>query len=132
MTAPSYIQGRLAKSFVYYNLHKSCWSVQVRGKIQRHATTLGLRDVQFRVREAGRQRVIKEKRKNVHAFCVGEQVTGLRTFLAILGDLRPVEVSYNPYRGGSFYRKDTGENVKGARFVWMRSDRKVFAFGIVT
>jgi hypothetical protein len=69
-----------------------------------HAAMMVLRDVEFRVSEAGRQRVLREKRKNVHAFVVGE--------LAAFRDIRKWSsrrtwlVRYNPYRGPCFVLKD--------------------------
>jgi hypothetical protein len=51
---------------VYYNLHKRCLSVRHRGKVIKHAKSVILRDASFRVQPAGRERVLKQKRKNVH------------------------------------------------------------------
>src|SRR5258708_30255532 len=66
----------------------------------------------FVVREKGRQRVIKEKRKNVHAFVVGYLVnpayTPKDTTPGAMGidengrDL-PARVMYNPYAAGYFF-----------------------------
>lgn len=61
---------------VYWNLHRKCYSVRAlkgehKGRVILHATKLLLRDVKLVVREAGRQRVLKERRKNVHAFVRG-------------------------------------------------------------
>ena len=61
---------------VYFNLHKRLWSVQLKNAKGRwyvafHASTLELEGVRWTVSEAGRQRVLREKRKNVHAFCAG-------------------------------------------------------------
>jgi hypothetical protein len=41
------------------------------GRIVGYAEAVILTDVEFRVRESGRQRVLRERRKNVHAFVVG-------------------------------------------------------------
>ena len=60
---------------VYRNLHKKCWSVQQkqkgRWKVVAHAESITLLDCVFRVSEAGRQRVLRESRKNVHAYIQG-------------------------------------------------------------
>ncbi len=71
---------------------------------------LVLTDVHFKVSEAGRQRVIRDKRKNVHAFAVGIIST---TPLGGLTGL--VCVGYNPYKAGHFIRKDTGEAIAGCK-----------------
>ena len=59
---------------VYYNLHKRCLSIRHRGKVIKHAKSVILRDASFRVQPAGRERVLKQKRKNVHAYVAGELV----------------------------------------------------------
>ena len=64
------------KVFVYYNLNKFLWSVKsldgpTKGRVIAHADKLLLRDITYEVSEAGRQRVLREKRKNVHAGIVG-------------------------------------------------------------
>jgi hypothetical protein len=43
----------------------------------------------------------------------------------------PIQLSYNPYKGAHFYRKDTGEVVESARVVELRPDRTVWAWGVV-
>ena len=59
-----------------------------------------LENVTFKVSEAGRQRVLREGRKNVHAYIIGDLVDG-----------RPLTegetVTYNPYKFSSFVLKDT-------------------------
>lgn len=83
---------------VYWNLHKNCWSVRNKktGRIVKHLSNVVLRNCRFVVHEAGRQRVIRERRKNVHAFVEG-----------VLSRPAPQEspwvpVKYNPYRYDSF------------------------------
>ncbi len=65
------------KTRVYFNLHKKRWSVQLKNAkgnwyVAFHANVVSLSGVTFRVSEAGRQRVIRTHRKNVHAFACGE------------------------------------------------------------
>jgi hypothetical protein len=59
---------------VYFNLHLDCLSVidAETGLLYCHAHRVELHDAKFRVQEAGRQRVLREKRKNVHAYVVGK------------------------------------------------------------
>ena len=62
---------------IYKNLHKNCLSIQSRerenyGKIIGYCKSIFLKRPKFVVREKGRLKVIKESRKNVHAFIVGE------------------------------------------------------------
>ena len=44
------------------------------GKLCLRDKCLRPRDVEFRVRESGRQRMLKEKSRNVHAFAVGRLI----------------------------------------------------------
>jgi len=52
-----------AKTHVYFNLHKHVWSVMLRGIVQRHATNVCIKDVDFVVRAAGHRKVLEQKRK---------------------------------------------------------------------
>jgi len=87
---------------VYFNLHKKMLSVQTKQngqwKLIGHAEDVYLNNVTFKVSEAGRQRVIKNKRKNVHAFIIGEITNGFKSL-----DLDPfLTVRYNPYEMDKF------------------------------
>ena len=67
------------KVFVYWNLHRDLWSLKAvdgdaRGKVIAHVQHAMLLDCSYRVSEAGRQRVIRERCKNVHAGVVGTLV----------------------------------------------------------
>jgi len=105
--------------YVYFNLHKLLWSVRAlegpnKGRVIQHAHEVYLVDCQFRVSEAGRQRVLREKRKNVHAGVVGhlaEVPAG-----APSGD----RVSYNPYKHPTFVRANSLEPVRRADSVLLR------------
>jgi hypothetical protein len=48
------------KVMVYYNLHKKTFSVKYKNKVVTHSDNLVLENVQFRVRQGGRSRVITE------------------------------------------------------------------------
>ena len=110
----------MERFFVYFNLHVGGYSLRStrtrlvtnRGRI---VTRVVLRDVTFKVSEAGRQRVIREKRKNVHAGAVGTLATRASRRAC-------VRISYNPYRAGHFYVRDTGEPVHAARLLVLTVD----------
>jgi len=82
---------------VYYNLHKHCFSVQHKGIIIAHRDIVCIKNATFTVREAGRQKVLREGRKNVHAYVVGEWVDACE----VVGEA----VTYNPYKYSTFVRK---------------------------
>jgi hypothetical protein len=58
---------------VYFNLQKDCLSVvdTSTGRLYCHSYRVELKDARFHVNENGRQRVVREKRKNVHAYVIG-------------------------------------------------------------
>jgi hypothetical protein len=101
------------RAFVYWNLHRKCWSVKAlsgpdKGRVVQHCHNFDITDAEFRVSEAGRQRVLREKRKNVHAGVVGT-LAGTEAVIA-----EGAEVSYNPYRSGYFFRRSDGAAVAKA------------------
>ena len=106
-----------AKYYCYWNLHKNVFSVKYKGKVVAHLTNFYGKNCEFRVSEKGRQRVLKEQSKNVHAYVVCDQyvegdVNLLRSFrLDIEGRVR-----YNPYKGSSFVN-ESGDKVERADFV---------------
>jgi len=93
--------------FVYWNLHRKCWSVKAlegerKGKLVAHEEFVVLRDATPKISEAGRQRVLREKRKNVHAGVVGEWVQGDDAFDDSGALYNPYHITYNPYRAAHF------------------------------
>lgn len=86
------------------------WSVRScegedKGLVIGHVNSFVLNNVEFKVSEAGRQRVLRERRKNVHAGIVGklEGYTGNKNSKRLLTYENPIRVSYNPYFGEKFY-----------------------------
>jgi hypothetical protein len=89
----------------YRNLNKPGVIYSIRskrtGKVIGYEPVVVLSDAELRVQEGGRKRVLREKRKAVHAFVEGcwregEKIT------------RPsVKIRYNPYLFDSFVRADT-------------------------
>jgi hypothetical protein len=114
------------KVFVYFNLHRKLFSVKAlegpnKGKVIGHTYSVSLNDVTFKVSEAGRQRVLREKRKNVHAGVVGTLDCDLsnqdhRNFGYSLMKYHSTQVTYNPYRFTSFVNKRTWEPVRHAQY----------------
>lgn len=109
--------------FIYWNLHRACWSIKAlegpsRGRVVAHASDWQVTDATFKVSEAGRQRVLREQRKNVHAGVVGTltAVTRLGVHSPAVAHLpnapsfpganypgyAVASVTYSPYRAGTF------------------------------
>lgn len=96
---------------VYRNLRTKTLSLQAkvdgRWKVIAHPTSVQLRDVKWRVSEAGRKRVLETGHKNVHAYLEGEQ-------LALIDKWDGAEwsrVTYNPRTHNYFRDKVSGVRV---------------------
>jgi len=96
---------------VYRNLHRKLYSIQtyIKGKgwrVAEYADSFSLRNVEFVVKSAGRERVRREKRKYVHAY-----VTGTLTYLPDPYTFLDTasRVSYDPYTMETF-EVDTGRD----------------------
>lgn len=113
---------------VYRNLHNgkcrddgskaAVWSIKDKetGLVVMHADSVAISNPRFVVNESGRQRVLKEQRKNVHAYVEGRlsavsgrpykgrmpAVTGSR----FNGSSEFMRASYNPYKAGHFTTGD--------------------------
>jgi hypothetical protein len=119
------------KVFVYFNLHRKLFSVKSlegpdKGKVIGHMYSVSLNDVTFKVSEAGRQRVLREKRKNVHAGVVGN--ISPNAWDDMLQD-DPKQITYNPYRFSSFVDKDNLEPVRHAKYCLLNG-RIISAWGV--
>lgn len=73
---------------------------------------LALVDVDFKVNENGRQRVLAKCQREVHAWVVGTPVLEL-------GHGYWRQARYNPYEGPHFIDVDNGLPVFTAKYVWM-------------
>lgn len=101
---------------VYWNLHKHVFSVRSRetGRVLGHCDDINLADVTFRVSQAGRRRVVTEKRKNVHAFVRGVIASDE---MHLRGPIETyTRARYNPYESGHFMDADTGVLLDGAQY----------------
>ena len=94
---------------VYKNLNKGCWSIQQNGLVKAYSDEINLFNCKFLVNQSNRHRVIKTKRKNVHAFVIGY-------IWNTPIDLNR-EVSYNPYTRDSFYDRENYHSIHNAHFV---------------
>ena len=56
---------------IYYNLHKNVFSVRHKGRVIQHTSMAVIKDAEYVVRPAGRAKVLREGKKNVHAFVRG-------------------------------------------------------------
>ena len=113
--------------FAYRNLHKGCWSLKAmegphKGRVVAHCADVALAACELRVSEAGRQRVLRERRKNVHAGVVGHVLAAVPQYQREGKPLR-----YNPYEGPTFTAE--GRAVRAADVVHL-GQRGVAAWGL--
>jgi hypothetical protein len=119
--------GAAMRVFVYFNLHKKVFSIRAlegpeRGRVVGHRSQLTLTNVTFRVSEAGRQRVLREQRKNVHAGVVGQWFGHVDQ--AVI-DQATTGVTYNPYRYSSFVYRDDQQPITTASAAHLKN-REIF------
>jgi hypothetical protein len=109
--------------WVYRNLKhgkeaRPLYSIMRNGRVIARRHRVLLTDATFVVREGGRQRVIREGRKNVHAFVKGRLV-GRKGAWGIDANTRrdlPVRLTYRPLQA-SYFQTIDGHPVKAARGV---------------
>ena len=89
------------KTFVYRNLHTGNYSVKQNGLVVAHVDSIILNNCSFKVSEKLRQKVIKDKQKNVHAYIVG--------YVEKINLIPYIEsktlITYNPYKFKTFVYK---------------------------
>lgn len=94
------------KVHVYRNLRTRTWSMRQGGKVIAHPHLVVLDDVEFRVQPAGRAKVLREGRKNVHAYASGY----VNNSVVVVDDKVFQPVFYSPYKGEHFATVETADN----------------------
>jgi len=116
---------------VYRNLTHKCWSVRQGGIVKLHTPYIILKKVKFKVSQEGRDRVLREQQKNVHAWVEGLVCTASEVD-AHTADFEFDSITYNPYKYHSFVNRDDAyKSVDTAIFCDMMVDDQspVLAFG---
>ena len=121
---------------VYLNLTRKCWSIAQSNAPVKHAARIIAKDVWFHVNEKGRLRTVRQQKKYVHAYVKFKSCDDLLELVYTKPWLcehaqrdnldHMIQVTYNPFKNGFFYRKDTGEEVLGASVAYFTEDNKVF------
>lgn len=117
---------KAVKVFVYYNLHRHLFSIKAlegnnRGKVIAHASSVVLSNAVFKVSVAGRMRVLREQRKNVHAGVIGEWDGQCEQKDVDL----MVSVKYDPYKYSTFVVMPDQQPIHYADKVWL-IDKRVY------
>jgi hypothetical protein len=92
---------------VYRNLHNDTFSIRRNGKVVKHLSnwqSLFLKDAKFAVQPAGREKVRREGKKNVHAFIRGTYIApSTMPYSTSEFKTKCSEwVTYNPYQNDHF------------------------------
>lgn len=119
---------------VYCNVKKGLLSIKMlegalQGRVVAYAEQIVMKDVLLQVSQTGRDRVLRTRKKSVHAGAVGEIEASWGVTLrkdpdndtvrsiGIGGTFKPIDgvpVHYNPYTTATFQRRDNGAPVKRA------------------
>lgn len=126
---------------IYRNLGRAdsgIWSIKnpKTGLVVAHADAIIMRNATPKVSKIGRQRVLKEKQKNVHAFICGEIAfaENLRPFKGRtikttgfigLNNKKEVGVTYNPYKKDHFFFAHDESEFTGADLLKFGDDGKL-------
>ena len=97
----------MVKSKIYWNLHKKCFSIKTGRLPVKHSNNFYISGAKFIVNEKRRQKVLRERSRNVHAWIAGEVLPADEKLKVVS---RPIEVHYNPYRCGRFTIKNDWSN----------------------
>jgi hypothetical protein len=111
---------------IYYNLRRNCLSVKCKetNRVIHHTLSIDVHDVEFIVSEKARQRVLVQKRKNVHAYIRGTIDLKKQPERYIPYDV--IRVKYDPYKYSDFVEQHSETPIKNAKIVYIRGS-KVYA-----
>ena len=140
---------------VYYNIRRGDYSVRQSGRVIDHVDSIILCDVRFNVAPAGRDKVRATGVKNVHATVTGfidesVKISNLSLLMAkrpngrIMDDFLELvdsdtlalrsglstPIRYNPMRNDTFVKLYGGVPVHSARYVALRPNRQIRAWGV--
>ena len=110
----------IGKCEIYKNLHKNCFSIRKFGKVVKYDENLTVFEAKFVVQPAGRQKVLDQKHKNVHAFVRG--IYGLYPKIPEFNVELGQRISYDPYKFGYFYVKESEMPIYCADVVCLTSN----------
>jgi len=92
-----------AKYYIYRNLRTKGFSVKYRGIVVYRTNCIIAHNVIFKVSKSGRNRVISERRKNVHAYAVADSFRDVKKNYQVDSLLK---ITYNPYLHAQFMCND--------------------------
>ncbi len=113
-----------AKYYTYRNLNFGTnFSTKHLGIVINYFEYAIIADGQFMVSDAGRERCLREKKRNVHAFISSPAEPTPVERDALPPPHRLAEVKYNPYRANTFINSKTGATISQARAIYLIDGR---------
>lgn len=142
----AFYPNRNLKVFVYRNLNKKCWSIKAKGNhgvadvVIAHADKVMLSNCEYRVSQAGRKRVLEQRRKNVHAGVQGNLLWYLygdeSKYSGLFSSYSPpdacgsreytTEVTYDPYKYSTFIIAETKSKIETSLVAFFDNDGKLY------
>lgn len=123
--------------YIYRNLHKACWSVKYNGIVVAHTPCAFIWDAELKVNPGGRNRALRERQKNVHAYAIcalddlflPPEATTFGDFesdfkfdcVKSLGETLDIRITYHYDRHSSFVESNTGDPVHRAGHVYFNT-----------
>jgi hypothetical protein len=114
----------MAKFYFYRNLRTGGFSIKYKGRVVDRIKSAIIDNVAFKVNQKGRERVINERQKNVHAYIVSHKYSIVKNYES--NDLSEHEIKYNPYTD-SYFKYKNNEIIFAEKV--LLSDGKCFKIG---
>lgn len=103
---------------VYKNPRMGCYNIMQGGLVKAVARQIRLRDAEFLVRESGRQLMLRQNRRTIHAYIVGQLVDYAHPADdKTISHLPGRSATYNPYQYSSFVDRETKAPLTQANWV---------------
>ncbi|MDX1434609.1 MAG: hypothetical protein R3286_19360 [Gammaproteobacteria bacterium] len=103
---------------VFRNWKRGCYNIMQGGQVVATARQVRLADVEFRVREPGRQRMLRLRRRNVHAYAIGHLLDHVHPLeQRSLGGVAGRSAFYDPWRFATFVDGESHRPVRHAHLV---------------
>jgi hypothetical protein len=107
---------------IYRNLNNGRMSIQAKingsWKVVGHVLDAVLQEVKFHISESGRQRVIRDGCKNVHAWGEGILVGEVDASVDA-----PIDLAYNPYTNSTFIERGTSHPITTCNFLIVQANQ---------
>lgn len=112
---------------VIRNWKRNCYTILQNGVPKASAKQVRLADVEFRIRPSGRDRMLRERKRNVHAYAIGRLIDFTYPDEdRVLEKIHGRTVSYSPYGKAAFMDIESNTPVTVAETVHFGEDGVVY------